>query len=86
MRKATRALHLLCALIAFVCTTSAQQNGFYLKDGDRVVFYGDSITEQRYYTTFVETYVVTRWPEQNITFVNAGWGGDRYGKECLRRR
>jgi len=77
MRQTTRCLHLLCALIAFVCATSAQQNGFYLKDGDKVVFYGDSITEQRFYTTFIETYVVTRWPEQNITFVNAGWGGDR---------
>jgi lysophospholipase L1-like esterase len=50
-----------------------------LKDGDRVVFYGDSITEQRFYTTFIETYVVTRWPDLNITFVNAGWGGDRVG-------
>ena len=33
---------------------------FALRDGDRVVFYGDSITDQRLYTTFVETYVVTR--------------------------
>jgi hypothetical protein len=28
------------------------QSSFYLKDGDRVVFYGDSITDQRLYTTF----------------------------------
>ena len=50
---------------------------FYLKDGDRVVFYGDSITEQRLYTTFVETYAVTRFPKANLTFVHSGWGGDR---------
>jgi lysophospholipase L1-like esterase len=56
---------------------SAQRDGFYLKDGDRVVFYGDSITEQQLYTTFIETFVVTRWPGLDITFVNAGWSGDR---------
>ena len=52
---------------------------FALKDGDRVVFYGDSITDQRLYTTFVETFVVTRFPNQKITFVHSGWGGDRVG-------
>lgn len=77
MRYIARIFCLICALVVFVGTTTAQRNEFYLKDGDRVVFYGDSITEQRLYTTFVETYVVTRWPELNITFVNAGWGGDR---------
>ena len=50
---------------------------FYLKDGDRVVFYGDSITDQRLYTTFAETYAVTRFPKANVTFVHSGWGGDR---------
>jgi lysophospholipase L1-like esterase len=53
------------------------QNAFHLKDGDRVVFFGDSITDQRLYTTFVETYVVTRFPERKVTFVHSGWGGDR---------
>ena len=50
---------------------------FYLKDGDRVVFYGDSITDQRLYTTYVETYVVTRFPQLNVSFVHSGVGGDR---------
>jgi len=53
------------------------QGNFYLKDGDRVVFYGDSITEQRLYTTYVETYVVTRLPQLNVSFVHSGVGGDR---------
>ena len=51
--------------------------GFAIKDGDRVVFYGDSITDQRLYTTFAETYVVTRFPKRDVTFVHSGWGGDR---------
>lgn len=53
------------------------QQPFYLHDGDRVVFYGDSITEQRLYTTDVELYTFTRFPQTKVTFVNAGVGGDR---------
>jgi lysophospholipase L1-like esterase len=55
----------------------ASQEPFYLKDGDRVVFYGDSITDQRLYTAFTESYVVTRFPTLNIVFTHSGWGGDR---------
>jgi lysophospholipase L1-like esterase len=47
------------------------QTDFYLHDGDRVVFYGDSITDQRRYTVFAETFVVTRFPAMHV------WGGDR---------
>jgi lysophospholipase L1-like esterase len=50
---------------------------FAIKDGDRIVFYGDSITDQRLYTTFVETYIVTRFPALDVSFVHSGWGGDR---------
>jgi len=53
------------------------QSPFYLRDGDRVVFYGDSITDQRLYTTFAESYVVTRFPALNVSFTHSGWGGDR---------
>ena len=49
---------------------------FFLKNGDRVVFYGDSITEQRLYTTDVELYVRTRFPNLHVRFVNSGVGGD----------
>src|SRR3954451_19606445 len=55
------------------------QADFYLKDGDRVVFYGDSITDQRLYTTFTESYVLTRFPTLNVVFTHSGWGGDRVG-------
>jgi lysophospholipase L1-like esterase len=62
--------------LALAGTIPAQQSGFYLHNNDTVVFYGDSITEQRLYTTFVETFVATRYPRLNIRFVNAGWGGE----------
>src|SRR5579859_8134896 len=56
----------LCTLATLLCAVAAGAQGtFYLKNGDHVVFYGDSITEQRLYTSFVETYVVTRFPKLN---------------------
>jgi lysophospholipase L1-like esterase len=47
-----------------------------LRDGDRVVFYGDSIMAQRLYTRFVEDFVLTRYPNLHVSFVNAGVPGD----------
>lgn len=47
-----------------------------LQDGDRVAFYGDSITAQRYYTRFVEDFVLTRAPGLHVSFTNAGVPGD----------
>ena len=66
----------VAAVLAVWSAGSAAQT-FALHDGDRVVFYGDSITDQRLYTTFAETYVVTRFPKLDVTFVHSGWGGDR---------
>jgi lysophospholipase L1-like esterase len=72
--KVVLAVWLVClSVISFAWA----QGDFYLKDGDRVVFYGDSITEQRLYTTYTETYVVTRYPQLNVYFVHSGVGGDR---------
>jgi lysophospholipase L1-like esterase len=64
-------LTLACSLALFA------QDDFYLKDGDTVVFYGDSITDQRLYTTFTEAYVLTRFPKLNVRFVHSGWPGDQ---------
>ncbi|MGP8187378.1 MAG: SGNH/GDSL hydrolase family protein [Terracidiphilus sp.] len=47
-----------------------------LRDGDRVAFYGDSITAQRFYTRFLEDFVLTRYPKLHIAFWNAGVPGD----------
>jgi lysophospholipase L1-like esterase len=58
-----------------VAQNSAAEN-FALKDGQTVVFYGDSITAQRLYTRFAEEFVLTRYPNLHIHFVNAGVPGD----------
>ena len=50
-----------------------------LKSGDRVVFYGDSITQQRMYTRYIQQYFYCRYPQLNVHFYNGGWGGDTAG-------
>ncbi|MBX7257045.1 MAG: SGNH/GDSL hydrolase family protein [Candidatus Hydrogenedentes bacterium] len=64
---------LLCLLL--VAAAPADSN-FFLKDGDTVDFYGDSITEQRLYTTYTEAFVATRYPDLKVTFYARGVGGD----------
>lgn len=66
----------LLPILAFAAA-QASTSGFALHDKDTVVFYGDSITEQRLYTVFAEQFVVTRYPKLDIKFVHSGWGGDR---------
>ena len=70
---------LLLACSGLVNGTQAQgtATGFALHDGDRVTFYGDSITEQREYTEDVEEYMLTRYPTWKVSFHNAGVGGDK---------
>ena len=47
-----------------------------LSSGDRMVFLGDSITEQGIYTRYVANYFTLRYPGVKLSFRNAGWGGD----------
>jgi lysophospholipase L1-like esterase len=54
----------------------AADKPFFVQKGDRIVFLGDSITEQYEYSTDIELYLTTRFPDWNLTFLNAGIGGD----------
>ena len=72
-----RKILLFAAVFCAATGGHSQQKDFYLHDGDRVLFYGDSITDQRNYTMMIETYVVTRYPGLKVRFTNSGWGGDR---------
>lgn len=49
---------------------------FELRDGDTVVFLGDSITAARTYGKFIENYTLLRYPNRKVRFINAGFGGD----------
>ncbi len=52
---------------------------FLVQPGDRVLFLGDSITEQFQYSSDIELYLTTRFPKANLTFLNAGISGDTAG-------
>ncbi len=58
--------------------------GLGLKDGDRFIFIGDSITHGCLYTQYVENYFYTRYPNMRIHFRNAGVSGDR-AQDVLNR-
>ena len=59
-------------LAAVPCTAA----DFFLKNGDKVVTMGDSITEQHLYSTYVEAWTLTRVPSWDLKFFNVGIGGD----------
>jgi lysophospholipase L1-like esterase len=64
------------SLVLASLATRTLAGDFLIRDGDRVVFLGDSITEQRLYTTYIEAYALTRYPQWKLWFRNVGWGGD----------
>jgi lysophospholipase L1-like esterase len=63
--------------LSFAAHAQSAATAFALHDGDRVTFYGDSITDQREYTEDVEEFVLTRYPAWKVSFHNAGVGGDK---------
>lgn len=65
-----------CLLLAVAAPLNAAEEPFFFKEGDRVLFLGDSITEQYQYSTYLELYLTTRFPEGKMSFLNAGIGGD----------
>ncbi len=69
-------LALVLAFLAAASATAADPDDFFFKKGDRIVFLGDSITEQYQYSSAIELYLTTRFPDWNLTFINAGIGGD----------
>lgn len=54
------------------------------KDGDRVVFLGNSITDGGHYHSYIWLYYMTRFPGMRLTVLNAGIGGDQ-ASDMVRR-
>src|SRR4051812_29991026 len=68
---------ILTAVLAIAPFARADdKSDFFFKDADRIVFLGDSITEQYQYSTDLELYLTTRFPKWRLVFLNAGIGGD----------
>lgn len=49
---------------------------FELKDGDRVVFLGNTLIERAQKYGYWETMLTARYPDRKIIFRNLGWDGD----------
>lgn len=68
-------------LVAVLAATQLQAQTLQpFKNGDRIAFMGNSITEAGYYESNIWLYYMTRFPEQKITVFNAGIGGDVVGQ------
>jgi lysophospholipase L1-like esterase len=70
---------LLLSTVPFATAQTATPvtSDFAIHDGDHVVIYGDSITDQRLYSTFMEEYVLTRFPAWKVQWTQSGVGGDK---------
>lgn len=69
---------LLSCLIFLTCIigVQAQKNIPAFKKRERVVFVGNSITHGGHYHSFIWLYYMTRFPNDPVTIMNAGIGGD----------
>lgn len=50
-----------------------------LRDGDLVAICGDSITQQRLYSVYLEAYFLACQPAADLQAVQLGWGGEKMG-------
>lgn len=67
----------LLSLICLSCGCLQSQTVISrFKKGERVVFVGNSITHGGHYHSFIWLYYMTRFPDQPITIMNAGIGGE----------
>src|SRR6185436_4242480 len=57
-------------------TARVVSTSFELRNGDRVVFLGDTLMEREQYYGWIEVMLTTRFPNRNVTFRNLGWSAD----------
>jgi lysophospholipase L1-like esterase len=73
-------------LFVILCTPffvqSQKLSQFELKNGDKVVFLGNSLFENEFQFGYLELALTTRFPGRNVTFRNLGWTGDNVWGEA----
>ena len=67
---------IVLTLLLLAYADQVQAKTFALRDGDRVVFLGNSFFERAIAFGHLEAALTLRWPNQNMTFRNIGWDGD----------
>ena len=76
---------LLLSVSLFISAISyAQKSPEPFKDGDRVIFAGNSITEAGFYEMYIWQYYMLHFPDRKITVYNGGLGGDVAGNILAR--
>ncbi|MEL7335763.1 MAG: GDSL-type esterase/lipase family protein, partial [Planctomycetota bacterium] len=63
---------LLCGVSLAVATTGVADDGMPFRDGERVLFLGDSITNDGTYAAIIEFYLWQKYPDRDITVINLG--------------
>lgn len=76
MQRIVACFSLLLLTIPAYSQSNEPPKDFPFQPGNRIVWLGDSITEQYQYSTYLELYLTTRFPKAGFTFINAGIGGD----------
>jgi len=56
--------------------SGSAMSSWSLRDGDRIVFLGDTFVEWEGDRGFIETALVAAHPDASLTFRNLGWSGD----------
>lgn len=77
MRRLTATLALLATFcLAGEAREETPARASILKKGQRVAITGDSITEQRLYSKFIETYLRVCLPDLELRVIQLGWSGE----------
>ena len=72
----TRAAHAVALLALFVAPALRAAEPV-LKPGDRVAIIGDSITEQKLYSKYMECYLLACSGVPDVKVMQFGWSGER---------
>lgn len=67
---------LLLSLLLAATNAPAAPAHFELRDGDRVLFIGDTFFEREVDYGHIETRLTAAFPDRNVTFRNLSWAGD----------
>ena len=73
---------LLLPLLSLLPPSAGAADKFELRDGDRVVWIGNTLVEREQRYGYWETLLTQRYPDRHITFRNLGWSGDTVWSEA----
>src|SRR3982751_2575490 len=59
-------------VMALTASSAADERRFFLRDGQRILFLGDSITNAGMYVEYLDAYLATRFPDQRFELINLG--------------